>query len=190
MRFFSPEPRHCWRPLNRIELPLLRWVERVRLGGAAERATRVLSLAGEHGAVWYVAAAAAAKIDRRRRARWTEAGLAVAASYAASSAVKLTVRRGRPPLAALGTASSLSFPSSHAVTSFAAARMFADLLPRPFGALAYATALALTGSRLHFCVHYPSDLAAGAALGDAAGRATVRRWQRQDRNTAAPGVAR
>lgn len=190
VRFFSPEPRGFWRPLDRIELPLLRWVERVRLSGGAERATRVLSLSGEHGVAWYFAAAVAARIDRRHGARWTEAGLAVAVSYAASTALKLVVRRGRPPVAALGTSSSLSFPSSHAVTSFAAARMFAHLLPRPLGALAYGAALSMTVSRLHFCVHYPSDLVAGAALGDVAGRATVRRWQRQDRNKAALAAAR
>lgn len=169
---------------------MLHFVERVRLGGRAERATRALSLAGEHGALWYAAAATAAKLNPRRRARWTEAAAAVAATYVASTALKLIVRRSRPEVASLGTASSLSFPSSHAVTSFAAARMFNHLLPRPFGVAAYALALALTGSRLHFCVHYPSDLVAGAVLGDAAGRATVRRWQRQDQNTSAPPAVR
>jgi undecaprenyl-diphosphatase len=56
------------------------------------------------------------------------------------------------------TATKLSFPSSHAVTSFAAARAFG--VPA-----LWAVALPMALSRLYLGVHYPSDIAAGAALG-------------------------
>jgi membrane-associated phospholipid phosphatase len=94
----------------------------------------------------------------------------VAVVYGLNTALKLLARRQRPPIAALGTPTALSFPSSHAATSFAAARLFSEIEPgaRP---LFYFAALNVVGSRLHFCVHYPSDLLAGAALGDAAARA-------------------
>jgi undecaprenyl-diphosphatase len=156
-----------FRPLDRAELPLLRFVERVRLGGPVERAARLLTFAGEHGAVWYLIAAIAARRTPAQREQWQAAGLKVLGIYLLNTAIKLLLGRKRPPIATLGTPSSLSFPSSHAATSFAAARLYGELAPGARPAL-YAGAAAMTASRLHFCVHYPSDLIAGAAIGDAA----------------------
>ncbi|MFY9488801.1 MAG: phosphatase PAP2 family protein [Solirubrobacterales bacterium] len=171
-----------WEPLNRAELPALEWVEATRFGGGVERATLLITRAGEHGATWYAIFALGAIADSRHRGRWLGAAGAVTASYFGGLIVKLLLRRRRPALATLDTGSQLSFPSLHSVTSFAAARMLSQLAPRPFGALlSYLLAFAFAGSRLHFCVHYPSDLIAGAAIGDLAGRATVRRWSSADR---------
>lgn len=161
--------RSFWRPLDRAELPLLKVVERVRLGGSVEAATRVLTKAGEHGAVWYALAGLAAAVDRRRREQWLIAGGEVAGVYALNIAVKVAAGRRRPPLAELGTPTALSFPSAHTSTSFAAARLYGELAPAVRPAL-YALAAAMAASRLHFLVHYPSDLVAGAALGDTVAR--------------------
>lgn len=163
------EPRGFWDPLDRAELPLLKWVERTRFGGAVELATKVLSESGQHGLAWYAVAGVAARVDEPRRERWLRAGASVAAVYAANTAVKFIARRRRPPIASLGTPTDLSFPSSHAATSFAAARLFASIEPRATLPL-YGAAAAMTGSRLHFCVHYPTDLIAGATFGELAGR--------------------
>jgi undecaprenyl-diphosphatase len=164
------EYRSIWKPLDAAELPALEWVERVRFGGVIQLATRMITEAGQHGAVWYVVAGAGAYRDPAKRQRWIAAGVKVAVVYGLNTALKLLARRQRPPIAALGTPTALSFPSSHAATSFAAARLFSEIEPgaRP---LFYFAALNVVGSRLHFCVHYPSDLLAGAALGDAAARA-------------------
>ena len=62
----------------------------------------------------------------------------------------------------MATPTGLSFPSSHSTSSFAAARAFGALLPR---APLYCAAAAMALSRLYLGVHYPSDVAAGAALG-------------------------
>jgi membrane-associated phospholipid phosphatase len=53
--------------------------------------------------------------------------------------------------------------------------MFSELAPsaKPFF---YVGALKVTASRLHFCVHYPSDLIAGAAIGQLAGSAIAKRY--------------
>ena len=133
-------------------------------------AARVLSMAGEHGALWIAAGLAGASGDPARRGAWLRATALVAGSHMASMAVKRVVRRPRPtsggvPL--LRTAGRHGFPSSHAASSAAAALAFGALLPRaPFGPLAAAVCL----SRLVAGVHYPSDVACGALLGAAAAR--------------------
>jgi membrane-associated phospholipid phosphatase len=131
--------------------------------GPAVAWVRRYSLLGEHGGIWLAGGATAALLDRPRRRRWTRATATVAASYGVSTAIKLVVRRRRPDLPDLPplmpTRTTLSFPSSHAVTSFAAVRAFGPRAP------IVAAAVPMALSRLYLGVHYPSDVAAGAALG-------------------------
>jgi undecaprenyl-diphosphatase len=117
------------------------------------------SALGEHGAIWFGIAAAA---------RQPAAARTVAIAYGANQLIKVIVgrkrprRADRPPL--VETRSDLSYPSAHAATSVAGARALSEALPpAPLWALAGALAL----SRLYLGVHYPSDIAAGAALGAA-----------------------
>ncbi len=89
----------------------------------------------------------------------------------ANVAVKNVVRRPRPVIddlpALTGTPTQLSFPSTHAATSFAGARALtaAGLPAGPLRALAVSLAL----SRLYLGVHYPTDIVAGATLGHVVG---------------------
>ena len=138
---------------------------------ARERALARFSRLGEHGAIWLAIGGVGALLDRPRAARWRRATALVAASYALNTALKLLVGRPRPQLPGLppltSTPTRLSFPSAHASTAFAAARLYSRLgVPR--GPL-YGLAAALALSRLYLGVHYPSDVLAGAALGSAVG---------------------
>ena len=133
-----------------------------------ERAVLRFTRAGEHGMLWLALCALGAALDRRRRPLFVRAGRVVVLTYLANIATKYLIRRARPVLedlpALTPTVTSLSYPSAHASTSFAAARALGPALPR--GPL-YAVALAMALSRPYLGVHYPSDALAGAALGTA-----------------------
>ncbi len=129
-------------------------------------AARALSHSGEHGALWLAAGLAGAALDRERRTAWLRGTALTAAAHLVSMGVKRLVRRPRPGHVAplVRTAGRHSFPSSHATSAAAAAVAYGAL--RPAGArLLPPLAAAMCLSRLVVGVHYPSDVAAGAALG-------------------------
>lgn len=137
---------------------------------ALEAPVRRFSRLGEHAAVWLALGLAGALLDRAHRTQWLCATRSVLVAYALNTLLKTVVRRKRPQLeklpALISTPTSLSFPSAHASSSFAAARAYSALLPAlPL----YNAAAAMALSRVYLGVHYPSDIAAGALLGTLVG---------------------
>jgi membrane-associated phospholipid phosphatase len=162
------------RPLAALDLRLLRLLRTRGHTPAVEAAVLRLAQAGENGLLWYVIALAGAALGgRRRRRAYFRAVKIVLATLVANTVVKQTVRRARPVLeqelpALTPVLSGRSYPSAHSSTSFAGARaLSAAGMP---AAPLYAAAVAMALSRPYLGVHYPSDIAAGALLGDAMGR--------------------
>ena len=155
---------------NAVDLALYRRTRALARTPDAVRWVRRYSRLGEHGAVWLVLGLGGATVDVARRRRWTRATVVVGAAYMTSTSIKLAVGRRRPVVEDLphlmATPTGLSFPSSHSTSSFAAARAYGRLLP---SVPLYAAASAMAFSRLYLGVHYPSDIAAGAALGSVLG---------------------
>ena len=163
-----------------VEVAALRAVQRtVGDRGGAITAARTLSLVGEHAAGWLALGTLAAAADRAHRRRWVTATVAVAGAHGASIVLKRVVRRPRPHdpgiTVRVGTPSRLSFPSSHATSTTAAAVLYGGLAGRPALALGVGVplTLAMAASRLVLGVHYPTDVLAGSTLG--AGCALVAR---------------
>jgi diacylglycerol kinase family enzyme/membrane-associated phospholipid phosphatase len=147
---------------------------------------RGLGRAADHGVLWIAVAAGLGAVRGkwiRRAALRGLAGLAIG-STAANVIAKQAVGRDRPPVTAgPGLARSraprtTSFPSGHAASAAAFATGVALEVPAlaiPVGGLA----AAVGASRAITGVHYPSDVAAGFALGTAAGLLTLRWWPRR-----------
>lgn len=135
-------------------------------------AARALSRAGEHGALWLAAGVAGAAVDGARRGAWLRGTALTAGAHLVSMGVKRVVRRPRPahvePL--VRTLGRHSFPSSHAASAAAAAVAYGALGAHMIVPLAAAMCV----SRLVVGVHYPSDVAAGVALGALTARAGAR----------------
>jgi membrane-associated phospholipid phosphatase len=160
--------------MSGLDLAILRFMRTRGHPPAAETAVRALATSGEWGAIWAGGALAAAAFDPPRRGRWLRAAAVPIAAIGLNYAVKLVVRRARPELPGLpplaGAPSSLSFPSAHATSSFAAATAMGRIAPESrLALLAGATAMAAT--RPYLGMHYPSDVIAGAVLGALLGMA-------------------
>jgi undecaprenyl-diphosphatase len=160
--------------LAALDLRLLRLLRTRGHSPPVEAIAINLARSGENGLLWYAVALAGAALGRPRgRAPYFLAMKVVLVTLVANTIVKQVVRRARPLLEAELPAltpvlSGRSYPSAHSSTSFAGARaLSAAGIP---GAPLYAVAVTMALSRPYLGVHYPSDILAGAALGDAVAR--------------------
>lgn len=158
------------KPERAAEIQVLSRVQGALKRPATVKAARGLSHFGEHAIGWFAAGLVGAAVDRERRKDWLVAAAGVVAAHGASIAVKRVVRRPRPEDPSVevlvGTPSRLSFPSSHATSTTAAAVLYSGLTGRN---LVPALVPPMLASRLVLGVHYPTDVLAGAALGGVVG---------------------
>lgn len=150
-----------------LDLRLLRWVRTHGHSPGMESAAQALGKAGNNGAVWLVLGVALAIIDSERAQEWLICAALGPVAIVLNYGIKLLVKRPRPVLEGLpplgGAPSSLSFPSAHALSSFAVATAMYRVDPATAGALVVALAISL--GRPYLGMHYPSDVLAGALLG-------------------------
>lgn len=138
-------------------------------------AARGLSYFGEHSIGWLAVSLLGAVLQPQRSRAWLLAGAGAVTAHAVAVLIKRLVRRQRPDHPAVtvnvGTPSRLSFPSAHATSTTAAAILLARATGVPLPAVVVPP-MAL--SRILLGVHYPSDVAAGVAVGAAIATAAIR----------------
>ncbi|NQX29191.1 phosphatase PAP2 family protein [Microbacteriaceae bacterium VKM Ac-2854] len=158
------------------ESSIIAAVQRTRFAHGYLPIARALSLFGEHAAGWIVLGLLGAVLDSGRLWSWLLCTLAIVGAHGASVVIKRFVRRPRPAgegVNVLGKApSKLSFPSSHASSTAAAAFVFTLMLPGLWP-LAVLVALAMGMARIVLGMHFPTDVLAGYALGVCAGVVTA-----------------
>jgi membrane-associated phospholipid phosphatase len=153
--------------MGNIDLRTLRYMRTHGHSPGVEEAAKALGKAGNNAMVWVVLGVVLALIDPGQREAWLICAALGPIAIALNYGIKLLVRRPRPVLEGLpplgGAPSSLSFPSAHALSSFAVAT--AMFRVDPATAAAFLVALALSLGRPYLGMHYPSDVLAGALLG-------------------------
>jgi membrane-associated phospholipid phosphatase len=177
-----------WRRVQHLDRQLMRRSFGARSPGL-DRSLVAITRAASHSRLWLLIAAALAVFGGGQGRRAAGRGLiAIAiAAVVANGPAKLLARRRRPFSRSRPTLirmpRSTSFPSGHSAAAFAFATgacaelpILAPVLVPLAGAVAY--------SRVHTGVHYPSDVAAGAAIGVGSGVLATRppRWVRQRRD--------
>jgi membrane-associated phospholipid phosphatase len=157
--------------MRNADLRVLRWMRTHGHSPGIESAARALGKAGNNAIAWVVLGVVLSLLDPSRRESWLICAALGPIAIAINYGIKLLVRRPRPVLEGLpplgGAPSSLSFPSAHAMSSFAVATAMVRVDPATSGALLVALALAL--GRPYLGMHYPSDVLAGAFIGLALG---------------------
>lgn len=160
--------------MRSLDLALLRVMRTRGHAPAIEAVAKNLARSGEYGAIWAAGGVAAAALDSPRRRRWLAAAALAPLAIGVNFGVKTLARRRRPilhGLPPLGRApTSLSFPSAHSTSSFAAATAMSRIAPEKRVPL-YAGAAAMALTRPYLGMHFPSDILAGAVLGTALGLA-------------------
>jgi len=158
---------------QRLDTALLRLMRTRGHAPPVEESAKALARSGEYGAIWFAIGLTAAAFDPPRRNHWLAAAALAPAAIGVNFGVKLLARRQRPVLRGLpplgGAPSSLSFPSAHSTSSFAAAAAMARIAPRK-APLLYSGATAIALTRPYLGMHYPTDVLVGAALGLALGK--------------------
>lgn len=161
--------------MSKSESDLLVAVQEALFRPAAVKAARTLSHFGEHDLGWLAVAGIGMAADGKRRRQWAAMGAGTFAAHAASVVIKRIVRRTRPhdPRVQVGvkTPSRLSFPSSHATNTAAAAVHLAAITGSP---VPYVAVPVMMLSRMVLGVHYPTDTLAGALLGAGVATATIK----------------
>jgi membrane-associated phospholipid phosphatase len=157
--------------MKSADLRLLRLMRTRGHSPGLEAAAQALGKAANNAAVWVVLGVALALVDPEHREAWLICAVLGPLAIALNYGIKLLVKRPRPVLEGLpplgGAPSSLSFPSAHALSSFAVATAMVRVEPATAGALL--VALAISVCRPYLGMHYPSDVLAGAFIGVALG---------------------
>ncbi|MGE5408884.1 MAG: phosphatase PAP2 family protein [Syntrophothermus sp.] len=157
--------------MESLDLRLLRTMRTHWHTPGLEAAAKALGKAGNNGLVWIVIGVLLALIDPSRRESWLICAALAPIAIVLNYGIKLLVKRPRPVLEGLpplgGAPSSLSFPSAHALSSFAVATAMYRVDPATAGAFVIAFLISLC--RPYLGMHYPSDVLAGAILGVALG---------------------
>jgi len=174
--------RHWYHRVGRVDAELV-WRSGELPPSPFDTFFRRLGRFADHSKLWFaIAALLAIRKGATRRAGLRGLAAIGGASFSASLVAKRLFPRRRPaaellpvPRRMTRRPKSSSFPSGHSASAFAFASAVA-MEHKAVGAAALPLAAAVSYSRVHTGVHWPSDVVAGAAIGVGAAYATRHWW--------------
>ncbi len=139
-------------------------------GGVGDKIWTLFSLLGNNGMLWITIAVILLFFRKTRRAGAAMLTALLIGAIFGNVVIKNLVMRPRPfvshpeliPL--LDPGDEWSFPSGHTLTGFAASAALYSFHIKS-GSCAFVIAVLIAFSRLYACVHYPTDVIAGALIG-------------------------
>jgi len=161
--------------MNGIEAGILHWVQNTFAGATMDKVMNAVTLLGEGGIFWIAVSLVLIIITKTRRAGLSSGLALLMGLIVVNVVIKNAVGRMRPydfdPTlrrealqAVMDGLSDYSFPSGHSLACFEAATAI-FIRYKKWGIGAYVIAVAVALSRIYLCVHYVSDVLAGAVLG-------------------------
>lgn len=156
---------------QKLDFRILYWVQQCKRSQGWTRFWKFFTFLGDGGLFWVASTAIFIMMTPTRAIGLAALKSLVISSLVTNLILKPIFRRDRPfeafpilePL--VRRPRDRSFPSGHTSASFAVAVVYMAYLPLPLG-LAFMAVAALIGmSRIYLGVHFPSDVAAGAAVG-------------------------
>ena len=165
--------------LTEIDFTILDFIQENMRSGIGDILMKGISLLGNHGILFIATALCLLLLKKTRKAGFMLAIALTAGLVICNVVLKNAVGRIRPfdivsfPLL-ISPPTDFSFPSGHTLHSFICASVIHCSLSRRWGIAAYVFSAIMGFSRMYLYVHYPSDVLAGALLGIAIGRCSVR----------------
>lgn len=153
-----------------IDADILYWIHASLSSGAMDAVMKAVTMSGNYAAVWLIVSAVLI-LRKPTRNAGTVMILALVAGHVLNDyVIKEIVARPRPfvedpsIVLIIDPPGGYSFASGHTVKAFAAA--FALFIyERKWGSVALCYAALMGFSRMYLCIHYPSDVVAGAFIG-------------------------
>lgn len=170
--------------LLQLDGGLLIWLQQTFVRPELTNVMRAVTHLGDTGMIW-IALSLLLCVNRKTRTAGILSLTALALTFLADNVIlKNLVARTRPyetfgqVRLLIERQKDFSFPSGHTGSSFAAAAVLFQTMPKRFGVPCVILAALIAFSRLYLGVHYPSDVLAGAAIGCLIALATVRMKQK------------
>lgn len=156
---------------SQLDSQILIWIQNNIVNPKLTPVITVITYLGNAAMIWIIIAIILA-IHKKTRTTGILTMISLLITFLIVNVLlKNTVARVRPYdayeliITLIGPQSDFSFPSGHTASSFAAAIVLFERLPKKYSFWFLILAVAISLSRLYLGVHYPSDVLGGAAMG-------------------------
>jgi undecaprenyl-diphosphatase len=164
--------------MTQIDISIMECIRQNMTSPLMDKIMTAITHMGDYGILWIGLCIILMAVPKTRKSGFALATAMIAGLVICNLLMKNIIARPRPFVAydfpiIINPPMGYSFPSGHSSNSFIAATVIA-MGNKKLALPAYIIAILIAFSRVYLCVHYPSDIIAGAVIGMGIGCATVR----------------